>query len=154
MGKPGARYALSALREKRSALAGEIEALRLRIGRCEAEIAHLDASLSVLDPATDPASLATTRFYRRVKIFRQGELGRIITGVLRRAERPLGTHQIVTAMLEAGGYPDAARTTLTPRIRTNLAYQEKRGTVLKIGKASSVAWVLMPSSPISVRMSG
>jgi hypothetical protein len=45
----------------------------------------------------------------RIKLFRQGELGRLTIDAHRRAGKPLGTHEVVTALLEAGGYGESAR---------------------------------------------
>jgi len=56
MDKPGYRYAISAPREKRSALAGEMVALRQRMVQCEKELAHIDASLRLLAPGADPTA--------------------------------------------------------------------------------------------------
>jgi hypothetical protein len=119
MDKPGYRYALSALREGRSALAGEIDALTRRIAHCERDMAHVDAILTLLAPSADPAKLPKKRFQQRVKIFRQGDLGRLIIGVLRAAGRPMGTHQIATAIEAAAGFAPGS---LVRRVRGNLSY--------------------------------
>ena len=68
-----------------------------------------------------------------MKLFRQGELGRLILGALRQAERPLSTAEIASAILEAGGDGESARPTVAPRVRGNLCYLERRGKVSKSG---------------------
>jgi hypothetical protein len=44
--------------------------------------------------------------------------------------------------LEAGGYGESARPSLTPRIRGNLAYLEKAGKVGKSGSGTSSLWAI------------
>jgi hypothetical protein len=58
------------------------------------------------------------------------------------AGKPLGTHAIVTALLDAGGYGESARPSLTPRVRGNLAYLEGRKAVTKAGTGKAVVWSL------------
>ena len=100
----GNRYALVALRDKRATLAGEIADLKKQIAWRTEALGHVDACLRLMDPEADPARLPAKRPYKRVKLFRQGELGRMILDALRRAGKPLGTHAVVTALLEAGGH--------------------------------------------------
>jgi len=138
----GNKYALTALRTQRGKLAGEIADLKTRLKWAEGQLVHVDACLRLMDPETDPTKLPAVRVYRRVKLFRQGELGRMIIDALRRAGKPLGTHQITMALLEAGGHTEAARPSLTPRVRGNLAYLERGGKVTKSGTGKSVLWSL------------
>jgi hypothetical protein len=51
----------------------------------------------------------------------------MILDALRNAEGELGTAEIVTALLEAGGHGDSARRAVGGRVRGNLAYLERRG---------------------------
>lgn len=139
----GNRYALTALRDKRATLAGEIADMKKRLKWAEEALGHVDACLRLLDPEIDPGSLPAKRVIRRVKLFRQGELGRMILDALRRAGRPQSTHAIVTALLEVGGHGDAARPAMTPRVRGNLAYLEKAGKLAKAGRGKAVTWRLM-----------
>ena len=138
----GNRYALAAMKDQRARLAGEIITLQKRLAWAQEQIRHVDASLQLLDPQLFPDLIPAKRPQKRIKLFRQGELGRLVTDALRRAGKPLGTHDIVTALLAAGGHGETARPALGPRVRGNLAYQEKRGAVVKAGKASSALWTL------------
>ena len=65
---------------------------------------HVDATLRVLDPESEPeASQQAHR--KRVKLFRQGELGRMIVGMLRDADQPLSTSQSITSqIIRTGGH--------------------------------------------------
>ncbi len=139
----GNRYALTALRDKRATLAGEITDFKKQIAWREQALGHVDACLRLMDPGADPSSLPAKRPYRRVKLFRQGELGRMILDALRRAGKPLGTHAVVTALLAEGGHGEEARPAMTPRVRGNLCYLEKRGAVVKAGRGKAVTWRLV-----------
>ena len=79
----GARYALSALRKKRAELASEIVHLERQLRHRKDSLGHVDATLRLLDPSIDTKEIPNKRYPKRVKLFRQGELGRMILGVLR-----------------------------------------------------------------------
>jgi hypothetical protein len=136
------KYALAALKDRRATLAGEIESLKRSLQTKVQQLDHIDACLTIFEYEGDPATIPNKRPRRRVKLFRQGELGRLIVDALRRAGKPLGTHAIVTALMEAGGHGEGARTSLTPRVRGNLAYLETREMVLKDGRGQLVRWHL------------
>jgi hypothetical protein len=44
-----------------------------------------------------------------------------------RQRAPVSTAQLVKAILAAGGHGQAAKSAVAPRVRGNLAYQERRG---------------------------
>ena len=114
----GNRYALSALRNKRATIAAEIVQLERQLRHRKDSLVHVDATLKLLDPSIELDSIPTKRITRRVKLFRQGELGRLILGALRKTQGlALSTAEIVTDVLAAGGHGEAARPTLTPRVR-------------------------------------
>ena len=140
----GNKYALAALKKQRADMAGEIAVLSSKILWLKSQLGHVDATLRLLDPSIDPAGLPVSRPRKRIKLFRQGELGQLIRDTLRAAGKPLGTHELVTALLQRGGYDESARPTLTPRVRGNLAYLEKAGSVLKQGAGAGVLWSLRP----------
>ena len=142
MNDNGNRYALAALKDKRATLAGEIADFKKQIAWRTEALGHVDATLRLLDPDANPETLPLKRPRKRVKLFRQGELGRMILDALRRAERPQGTHAIVSALLEAGGHGESARPSMTPRVRGNLAYLERHGKVVKAGRGKAVIWQL------------
>ncbi len=136
------KYALAALKDRRATLAGQITDLKRRLQVVTTQLDHIDACLTIFEYEGDPAAIPAHRPRRRVKLFRQGELGRLILDALRRAGKPLGTHQIVTALLETGGYGESARSALTSRVRGNLAYLEGRGAVTKTEAGKAVLWSL------------
>lgn len=138
----GNRYALAAMKDQRARLAGEIATLKKRLIWAEEQIRHVDAALQLLDPQLFPDLIPAKRPQKRIKLFRQGELSRLVVDTLRRAGKPLGTRAVVTALLAAGGHSESARAALAPRARGNLAYLQGRGTVTKSGKGSAVLWSL------------
>ncbi len=105
-------------------------------------LVHVDATLKLLDPSIEVDAIRNKRLPRRIKLFRQGELGRMILDALRRAAGPLATAQIVAAVLTAGGHGEGARTTMAPRVRGNLAYLERRGKVNKTDSRKEARWSL------------
>lgn len=138
----GDRYALSALRNKRASLASQITQLERQLRHCRESLVHVDATLRLLDPSIELDSIPTKRPRKNITLFRQGELGRMILGALRDAEAPLSTAAIVSAVLATGGHGEGARPTMAPRVRGNLAYQERRGMVLKSGNGKGARWAL------------
>jgi hypothetical protein len=140
----GNKYALAALKDRRATLAGQIADYKKRLATAQMQLDHIDACLTIFEYEGDPAAIPNKRPRRRVKLFAQGELGQLIRDALRRAGKPLGTHALVTALLEAGGHGESARASLAPRVRGNLAYLETRGAVTKTGRGMAVVWSLVP----------
>lgn len=136
----GDRYALSALRNKRATLASEIVDLERQIRHRRDSLVHVDATLKLLDPSIEVEAIPNKRLPKRIKLFRQGELQRLILGALRKASGPLPTAEIVTAVLAAGGHGESARRTMALRVRGNLAYMARRKLVEKIGDRRAAAW--------------
>ncbi len=138
----GNGYALSALKNKRATLASEIVQLERQLRHRRESLVHVDACLRLLDPATEPESLPLKRMPKHIKLFRQGELGRLILDVLRNADTPVSTQEITGAILEAGGHGPSARPSVMPRVRGNLAYLHGRRRVIKTGNGPTTRWTL------------
>jgi hypothetical protein len=129
-------------RNRRAALASEVAQLERQIRQRKEALGHVDATLRLLDPSVDVDAIPNKRIVKRIKLFRQEQLGRMIVGVLREAHAPIGTHAIVAAILRAGGYGPGARSALMPRVRGNLAYLHRRQKVIKSGSGKSTRWTL------------
>ena len=142
MNEKGNQYALAALKDKRATLAGEIVSLKKKLEWAEKQLVHVDATLEIFSPGFNPESLGVKRPRKRVKLFAQGELGRMVLDALRRAGKPQGLRDITTALLTAGGHGESARPGLTPRVRGNLSYQVKRGTITSSGSGRAITWAL------------
>ncbi len=104
---------------------------------------HVDATLRLLDPSVEIDAIPNKRL-KGIKLFRQGELGRLIVGV-READTPVSTQAITTAVLKAGGHGESARPSVMPRVRGNLAYLHNREKVAKTGSGSTTRWTLTVS---------
>jgi hypothetical protein len=70
---------------------------------------------------------------RRVKLFGNGELNRLIADALRRAEKPLASSDVADAIVEAKGYGRDSIHALTRRVRANLSYLLRNTRVVKTG---------------------
>jgi hypothetical protein len=142
MNDKGNRYALSALRDKRAVLASEIVQLERQLRHRKESLGHVDATLRLLDPSVDIDAIPTKRPRKRIKLFRQGELGRLILSTMRNADAPISTQEITSAILAAGGHGPSARSAVMPRVRGNLAYLHNREKVSKTGSGKDVRWTL------------
>jgi hypothetical protein len=140
MNDTGNKYALAALRDKRAILAGEIAQLEKQAKWKREQLGHVDATLSLFDPNYREGSILAKKPYRHVKLFKQGELGRLILDSLRRAGGPLSTAEVVTAVMAEGHQGESVRAAMTPRVRGNLAYLERQGKVRKSGRGKTVTF--------------
>jgi hypothetical protein len=98
----GNRYAIHALKDRRATMAGEIVQMKEGIAYREEQLTHLDAVLREPDPSY--MDTLPPKKLRRVKLFDNGELNRLIADALRRTEKALASHDIADAICEAKGY--------------------------------------------------
>jgi hypothetical protein len=141
-------FALPALKEKRAQIAGRVISLKKQIARHHKELASLDATITLFDPTYRIGSIKSKRTHRRAKLFKLGELGRLIIDALRRAEAPLDTGQVVAAVTLASGQIKANEALMVATVRSNLAYLARRGKVAQIGKGIGTKWKLVESRGI------
>lgn len=139
----GDRYALVALKHKRATIASEIVQLERQLRHRKEMLVHVDATLRILDPSVEVEAIPNKRPPQRIKLFRQGELGRMIIDAIRRAGGEASLYDIVTALLAAGGHGEEARKTVAPRVRGNLAYLARQGKVVKEGEGRAASWRLL-----------
>ena len=96
-----------------------------------------------IDPTINTSDIPNKRIRRRVKLFRQGELGRMIRDGLRVAKgTPLSTPEIVASVIASGGHDETAKRAVAPRVRGNLAYLQRQGVVVKIDNGRDAKWRL------------
>ncbi len=142
MNEKGNQYAIAALKDRRATLAGEVEAMKEGIRYRLEQLAHLDASLRLLDPAYRSDTIPPKRL-RQVKLFGGGELNRLILDALRKAGKPQTNVEIAKAIIAAKGYGDKSLYALTRRVRANLSYLLKsRNAVVKTGERLYAKWSL------------
>jgi hypothetical protein len=145
----GNKYALAALKERRASVAGEITACESHLRYLRDSLAHIDGTLRMLAPDSDPGKIAPKRSYRRVKLFGQGELNRLILGALRKAETPLSTAEIVAAVIKELGHGPDVTNAMNHRVRANLQYlHRERHSVNKHGSGRTTKWTLRESKPV------
>lgn len=133
MNEKGNRYAISALRDKRATIASEIKALEKSVRHKREQLVHVDAFLALLDPSGDPESIPLKRMVSNINLFRSGELSRLVMTAFREADgEALPTKGIVEAVMRGHGVGEEACAAITSRVRGSLAYQQKRGNLVKI----------------------
>lgn len=142
--------AVNALRNKRAQLAGEIEMHSREIDRLRAELLHVDATLRLFDPQTDPADVGALRCYpRRTEWFAQGEIRRRIYDALRKQEM-VWPVEIARAAMAEKGIPASDKATvrdIIARFVNACCYLTKRGTLVKVGHGRGARWKLAPADP-------
>lgn len=128
MNKNGNTYAIGALKRRRAEIDGEVQECEKRLRNLNEALCRLDASIALLDPTYDPASVRPKRPYRHAKLFGGRKLTGLILDALRSAELPLTTQEVVSAITDemngGGGAPNVAR-----RISMGLQYLARRGSL-------------------------
>ena len=136
-------FAIPALKEKRASIAGRVISLKKQITRHQKELASLDATIALFDPTYRVGSIKPKNARKRAKLFKMGELGRLIMDALRRAEgRPLATAEVVAAVTAAIGEKADKKAVVAHSVRSNLAYLVRSGKVRKIGDRAATTWLL------------
>lgn len=138
----GFRYAVCSLRAKRAELAGDIAQLELQLDHARRDLAKVDDILRILAPASDPTQIAPKKAIKYLNVFRQGELGRLIIGLLRAADSPMTNLEIARIVMERGGLSHDLWVAIHRRTRANLAYLEAQGRVSKTGQGRVAAWII------------
>jgi hypothetical protein len=133
-------HVISGLKRKRAELAGHIREAKERLERLRAAVASVDATLQLFDPDIDPAAIAPKRPYKRPEHFRQGNLSRTILDILRKAERPLGSQDVIGAIAGEMGYGSKPPAGMAGNIRASLRYLAKRGAVIRGGERRAATW--------------
>ncbi|MEP6827310.1 MAG: hypothetical protein ABJA10_04485 [Aestuariivirga sp.] len=134
-------YAIPALKEKRAQIAGRVISLKKQISRHHKELANLDATISLFEPSYKIGSIKPIRKQRRSKLFKLGELGRLIMDVMRPSEgQPMATRDIVAGVSLAIGQGKNSEAVLAATVRSNLAYMARRGKVVQVGNGVGCKW--------------
>jgi hypothetical protein len=134
-----------ALIAKRAEIQGYIQDLEMKARRWRSRLAHIDATLTIFSPETDPDAIQPKRRYRRSQYFRGGEFARLCLDVLRDASTPMTTAEIIAGVLKAKDLPDdpALIADLTEKTLASLREKQKAGSVDKLGAATIGAkWAL------------
>src|SRR5258706_8095559 len=101
-------HIVSALRTKRAEVSGCIKDLERKTANQRANLAHIDATIKIFSPATDPNAILPKRTYRRSRYFAKGEISRAVLDTLREANgRPIKASAILDGIIAAKGFPFA-----------------------------------------------
>jgi len=147
---PGFRYAICSLRQRRAEIDRDIGQLALQMAHKQADLAKVDAVLQILAPASDPALIPPKRPVKYLNLFRQGELGQILIGLLRAAGRPMTNIELATIVIERGGYDPTLWTPIRRRTRANLEYLANQQRVKKLDAGRLARWTIaLPSQEIA-----
>src|SRR5271169_7160352 len=100
-------HVISALRAKRAEVSGYIHDLEKKVKTWRARLAHIDATIKIFSPETDPEAIPPRRTYRRSNYFKKGEFACLCLDELRKANgKPITTAELVTSILEGKALPN------------------------------------------------
>jgi hypothetical protein len=137
--------AVNALRIMRAKIAGEIAMHSREIERRRTELIHLDATLRLFDPETDPNDVPVLhRYPKRTEWFARGEVTRRVYEALR-DESVVSLRELATrSMVEKGiSETDGKVRKDIAALFTNVAYNlTQRGKLVKIGRGPDARWKL------------
>lgn len=135
-------HAVTALKTKQAALLGEIELLKKQLYWREQQLEHVTATLQVFGHAPD-REVQPIRAYRRIPLFKQGELCRLVRDTLRENGKPMAVPDIVKAVTAKLGHGEEAIPAFRHRIDSSLNYlMNGRHEVVKEGRRVNVKWRL------------
>ncbi len=142
--------AVNALRNMRAKIADEIEMHSRELDRLRATLVHIDATLWLFDPATEPSDIPALRRYpRRTKWFAHGEVTRRLYEAFRK-EGIIWPRQVAQRAMADRGISEADKKIAQEIIATFAhvaAYLTRRGKLVKIGRGAGARWKLAPDEP-------
>jgi hypothetical protein len=141
---------VSALRRMRARVAGEIEMHSREVDRLRATLIHIDATLMLFDPATDPNDIRTVRRHpQRKEWFARGEVTRRIYEAYRK-DGIIWPRQVARQAMADKGISEADSKIAQEIIATFAhvaAYLTRCGKLVKIGRGAGARWKIAPAEP-------
>ena len=141
---------VNALRRMRAKIAGEIDMHARELDRLRATLVHLDATLWLFDPETDPNDIPALRRYpRRTDWFARGEVTRRLYEAIR-IDGIIWPRQVAKRAMADKGISEADSKIAQEVIATFAhvaAYLTRRGKLVKMGRGSGARWKLAPDDP-------
>ncbi len=141
----GDTFIISGLREKHSAIAGQIVEKQREMDRLAADLFHIDAVLKLY--GQEPSEIPTKgRMPKRSSFFGRSEITRRCYDLIREKGTVTATDIAAKAMREKGMDPEAdlkVRADFTKRILVSLHDLRKKGTVESVGMGKGVRWKLV-----------
>jgi hypothetical protein len=93
-------YAISALKDKRARLAGELKEAKRRVHQIKMSIVHADAVLRMLDEGYEPRSVRPKRtFTKNPAGLAKGQAVRVALDILRQSGERLNTNELARRVL-------------------------------------------------------
>jgi len=138
-------HVVSGLVTKRSELSGLLDHHRKEIDRLTQEVASLDITIKMFSPGYRIQSIKPKRYQRKNSFFKNGEVNRVIFGILRDTVTPLSTNEIAKAIMFIRSIEPEYEKPLQVSILTTLHNQKKKGLVDMTGKdrTGSCLWELV-----------
>lgn len=93
MGEP---HVISALRDKRAELSGELIQTEKRLIQIRADLQSLDGAIRVFDPSLVPTAIRPRIKRKPPTVFRYGQFSRTILTLLRQNSGPMTVREIAT----------------------------------------------------------
>jgi hypothetical protein len=127
-------HVLSGLLAKRAELAGQIEFAQTELRQMMIDLDSLDATIRLFDPAIDLIEVKSRPLPARNQAFR-GEVARIVLGTLRKAQRPLPTHEIALHVMASRSLNTADKPLLrviSKRVGAGLRHYRTKGLIRSV----------------------
>jgi hypothetical protein len=120
-------HVISALKDKRAELSGELIAAEKRIVELRADISSLDRTIRVFDPTAEPHTIRPILRRKKPTLIPRGQCSRAVLDMLRHAEIPMTAREIA-AQLAARYQMETsnidAMKALVAKVRNTLARQK------------------------------
>ena len=137
----GNTHAVTGLIEKRRDLSGRIEHYKDEIKALKIDLAAIDSALKIFDPEFDIRTIKPKEIRKINRWFYKGESTKLLMDILREADKPLSTTEIVDLAAAHKGYSfdDVDRKSFTSSIFTTLKRFEEKGIAKQLGREYNTA---------------
>jgi hypothetical protein len=139
-------HVLSGLMAKRAELSGQIEYAQTALRQLVLDLDRVDAVIRLFDPDADLQAIKPQAFPPRYSAF-QGDMSRIVLGMLREATAPLTTLEITNSVILDRGLDEHDRhafNMIRKRVQACLRHHHKGGLVRSIAEEQETfkRWVI------------
>jgi hypothetical protein len=139
-------HVLNGLLTKRAELAGKIEFAQSELRQMMIDLDSLDATIRMFDPDIDLVQIRPKLVPARNQAFR-GEIARIVLGTLRKAGKPLPTHEVALHVMAARSLNIADKPLLrviNRRIGAAMRHHRVKGLIRSVpGPGRMVLWEIV-----------
>ncbi|MFN3658491.1 MAG: hypothetical protein ACK4UO_14670 [Pseudolabrys sp.] len=139
-------HVLSGLLAKRSELAGKIEFAQAELRQMMIDLDSIDATIRLFNPEIDLVQIRPKIVPARNQAFR-GEIARIVLGTLRKAGKPLPTHEVALHVMAARSLNMADKPLLrviNRRVGAAMRHHRIKGLIRSVpGPGRSVLWEIV-----------